>query len=406
MSARLENTLSGDLFEPFHIGDLLLANRMVMAPMTRNRADENGVVSAAMVTYYRQRASAGLIIAESSPIAAEAVGYPNTPGIYTDAQVSGWLRLTNAVHSAGGRIFLQLLHAGRISHPSLLPGNAIPVAPSPVRPIGQAVTPAGMRDFVTPRPLGTAEIPDVVQRYAQAAEKARRAGFDGVEVHAGNGYLLDQFLRDGSNHRTDEYGGDALNRMRLLNEVLDAVFAFWPAERVGVRLTPENSFNSMSDSDPQAHFAYFVEQLGRRRVGYLHILEGDMLKQKADIGAGFARLGADGRDSTIKPAAGYPRRAGRSAGPAGVNYAALRSAFTGPYIANNGYDLVRAQAAVRTGAADLVAFGTPFLANPDLVRRYRENLPLNTADPSTYYVGGETGYTDYPFFQRAEALAA
>lgn len=363
--------MPADMFEPFQLGDLTLANRMIMAPMTRNRALESGVVPPMMVTYYAQRASAGLIVTESVPVSAEGVGYPFTPGIHTDSQAASWLRLSNAVHSAGGHVFAQLQHCGRISHPSLLPGRATPVAPSPLRPEGQAVTYAGMQDFVEPRALEPRELPAIVAQYRHAADMARGAGFDGVEVHAGNGYLVDQFLRDGSNRRADAYGGSMQNRMRLLNEILDCVCTLWPARRVGVRLTPENSFNSMSDSNPQEHFGYFVEQLGRRGLAYVHMLEGDMMTQVRAI-----------------------------------DYGDLRSKFAGPYIANNGYDLRRAQAVVRGGGADLVAFGTPFLANPDLVRRYRENLPLNTADRSTYYGGGEIGYTDYPSFRRELAEAA
>ncbi|MFI2351071.1 alkene reductase [Streptomyces sp. NPDC019443] len=350
-----------DLFEPFALGDLKLANRMVMAPMTRNRADADGCIPELMVAYYRQRATAGLIVAESTTVSPQAVGYPFTPGLHTDAHVTGWRHLTDAVHAAGGHIFVQLQHCGRISHPSLLDG-ATPVAPSAMQPAGQAATYAGPQDFVTPRELGRDELPGIVAQFRHAAELAKHAGFDGVEVHAGNGYLIDQFLRDGSNHRSDAYGGSAANRMRLLNEVLDAVCAEWPAERVGVRLTPENSFNSMSDSDPQAHFEYFLGQLSPRGLAYAHILEGDMMTKTASI-----------------------------------DYRALRTRFAGVFIANNGYDVARARAAVHTGNADLIAFGTPFLANPDLVHRYRENLPLTAADPTTFYVGGEAGYTDYPF---------
>jgi N-ethylmaleimide reductase len=362
--------MSADLFAPFTLGDLTLANRMVMAPMTRNRADPNGVASPMMEAYYGQRASAGLIITESIPVSAQAVGYPCTPAIYTDTQAAGWLRVTDAVHSAGGRIFAQLQHCGRISHPSLQPDNAIPVAPSPLRPAGQAVTYCGMQEFVTPRALETSEIPRLVEQFQHGARMAKRAGFDGVEVHGANGYLVDQFLRDGSNHRSDVYGGSVENRMRLLNEILDAVCSEFPAHRVGLRLTPENSFNSMSDSDPQAHFNYFVAQLSARGLAYLHVLEGDMMAKASAL-----------------------------------NYRAFRTQFAGRYIANNGYDLAQAQAALAGGAADLVAFGMPFLANPDLVRRYRDNLPLNTADPATFYGGGEKGYTDYPFY-RSEYLAA
>ncbi|MBD0382072.1 alkene reductase [Paenibacillus sp. WST5] len=360
--------MSKDLFKPVQLGDLTLANRMVMAPMTRNRADANGVVPPMMVTYYQQRASAGLIITESVPVSPEAVGYPFTPGIYTDTQAASWLRVTDAVHSGGGRIFLQLQHCGRISHPSLLPGNVTPVAPSALRPEGQVFTYTGMHDFETPRTLETSEIPRIVEQFKRAAEMAKHAGFDGVEVHGANGYVIDQFLRDGSNRRTDAYGGSVPNRMRLLNEVLDAVCAVWPAQRVGVRLTPENRFNSMSDSNPQTHFAYFVEQLSPRGLAYVHVLEGDMMTKNSEL-----------------------------------DYRALRSKFAGPYIANNGYDLARAQTAVRSGTADLVAFGTPFLANPDLVRRYREGLPLNEADRATFYQGGGAGYIDYSFYLGGEA---
>lgn len=359
--------MPADLFEPFQLGDLTLANRMVMAPMTRNRADENGVVPPVTVTYYQQRASAGLVVTESVPVSPEGVGYPFTPGIYTDAHAASWRPVTDAVHSADGHVFVQLQHCGRISHLSLLPNNATPVGPSALRPAGQAVTYTGMQDFVTPRALDIREIPGIVAQFQRAAEMARRAGFDGVEVHGANGYIIDQFLRDGSNRRTDAYGGSVQNRMRLLNEILDAVCAVWPARRVGVRLSPENSFNSMSDSDPQAHFEYFVEQLSPRGLAYVHVLEGDMMTKVSAL-----------------------------------DYRALRSKFAGPYIANNGYDLVRSQTAVRSGAVDLVAFGIPFLANPDLVRRYRENLPLNAADLSSFYGGSEAGYTDYPFYRGEE----
>lgn len=359
------------LFAPFHLRDLPLANRMVMAPMTRNRADVDSAVPPLMVTYYEQRAGAGLIVTESTPVAPEGVGYPFTPGLFTDVQAASWQALTDAVHAAGSRVFVQLQHCGRISHPSLLPDHAAPVAPSAVRPSGQAITYEGLQDFVTPRELETHEIPDVVSQFQHAAELATRAGFDGVEIHAGNGYLVDQFLRSATNRRSDAYGGNVQNRMRLLNEILDAVCAVWPAERVGVRLTPENSFNSMADSDPQAHFGYVFDQLGRRGLAYVHVLEGDTTTKALEL-----------------------------------DYRSLRWKFGGPYIANNGYDLVRAQTAIRHGVVDLVAFGVPFLANPDLVRRYRQTLPLNAADPSTFYTGGETGYTDYPFHWGSETAAA
>ncbi|WP_412542913.1 alkene reductase [Longispora sp. K20-0274] len=360
--------MPADLFEPFPLGELTLSNRLVMAPMTRNRADRHGHVTPMMVTHYRQRATAGLIIAESTTVSPSAVGYPFTPGLHTPAHADSWRTLTDAVHTEGGRVFVQLQHCGRISHPSLLDG-ATPIAPSAIRPAGQAVTYDGMQDFVTPRALDTAEIGGIVEEFRRAAELARAAGFDGVEVHAGNGYLLDQFLRDGTNHRTDTYGGTAANRMRLLDEVLDAVIDVWPAGRVGVRLTPENSFNAMTDSDPQAYFAYVLQRLGERALAYVHVLEGDMATKTATL-----------------------------------DYRSLRDAYTGTVIANNGYDLTRARAAILTGAADLVAFGTPFVANPDLVRRFRDDLPLAEADPATFYGGDETGYTDYPAHQAKLAM--
>lgn len=363
--------MPADLFAPFQLGDLALANRMVMAPMTRNRAGADGIASPMMAAHYQQRASAGLIVTESSPVSSQAVGYPFTPGMHTDAHAAGWRRVVDAVHAVGGLLFVQLQHCGRISHPSLQPDGALPVAPSALRPTGQAVTYAGMQDFVTPRALDSGEVAGIVEQFQHAAEMARRAGFDGVEVHGANGYIIDQFLRDGSNHRTDAYGGSAPNRMRLLNEILDAVCTVWPAGRVGLRLTPENSFNSMADSDPQGHFEYFAGQLSPRGLAYLHVLEGDMLTKAS-----------------------------------AVDYRVLRARFSGPYVANNGYDLARAQSVLREGAADLVAFGVPFLANPDLVRRYRDGLPLNVADPSRFYGGGAAGYTDYPFYRGAESQVA
>lgn len=362
---------NASLFDPIAIGDLTLSNRIVMAPMTRNRADEQLVPPPIAVKYYSQRASAGLIITEASQVSPDGVGYPATPGIYTDEQVTGWRRVTDAVHKEGGHIFIQLWYCGRISHPSLLPNNATPVAPSAIAPEGDAFTYEGLQPFVTPRALATDELPDIVAQYRHAAEMASRAGFDGVEVHAANGYLLDQFLRDGSNQRDDQYGGSVENRMRLLNEVLDAVCELWPAHHVGVRITPENSFNSMSDSDPQAHCGYFVDQLNQRGLAYLHVLEGDMMTKSAS-----------------------------------VDYRALRDRFDAPYMANNGYDLARAKNALQKGDADMVSFGVPFLANPDLVHRFAHNLPLNEADQETFYGGDEHGYTDYPVYEEPEIKTA
>lgn len=355
--------MSEHIFDPYQLGDLTLANRIVMAPMTRNRAFEHGIVSPIMATYYQQRAGAGLIISESTVVSDQGVGYPFTPGMFDESQAESWRSVTDAVHDAGSRIFVQLQHCGRISHPSMQPGNAFPVAPSALKPEGQAVTYAGMQDFVEPRPLDAGEILSIVGSFRRAARLAKQSGFDGIEIHGANGYLIDQFLRDGSNLRTDEYGGSIENRMRFLNEILDAVGTVWPMNRVGVRLSPENTFNSMGDSDPQAHFSFIAARLSSRGLAYMHVLEGDMLTKTST-----------------------------------VDYHAMRSAFSGTYMANNGYDLARAQRALQDNAADLVAFGVPFIANPDLVRRYKENLPLTEADHETFYMGGEKGYTDYPFY--------
>jgi N-ethylmaleimide reductase len=363
--------MSDTLFSPLKVGDLEVANRMVMAPMTRNRADLNNAPHDLNATYYQQRATAGLIITEASQVSPEGVGYPATPGIYSEEQVTGWKKVVDAVHARGGRIFIQLWYCGRISHPDLLPNNQTPVAPSAIKPEGDAFTYEGLKPFETPRALETDEIKHIVSQYKHAATSAKQAGFDGIEVHAANGYLIDQFLRDGSNHRTDEYGGSVENRMRLLNEVLDAVCEIWPANRVGVRLTPENSFNSMSDSDPQNHFAYFISELSKRKLAYLHILEGDMMTKERN-----------------------------------VDYRALRDRFDGIYMANNAYDKQRAEQALANGDADLVAFGVPYLANPDLVYRYQNGLPLNEADQDTFYGGDEKGYTDYSFAEEKVATPA
>jgi N-ethylmaleimide reductase len=351
-----------DLFSTYTLDDIVLNNRMVMAPMTRNRADPDNAPTELTTVYYRQRASAGLIISEGSLIAANAVGYPSTPGIYSEKQVNRWSKVTEAVHEEGGRIFIQLWHCGRISHPNLLPGNATPAAPSAIRPRGEAVTHSGPQPFVEPHALRDDEITRVVAQYKNAAAMAQQAGFDGVEVHGANGYLIDQFLRDGSNTRTDEYGGNVANRMRFLNRVLDAVCEVWPSNRVGLRLTPENSFNDMSDSDPEKHFSYFISQLNNRELAYLHLLEGDMMNKQRKL-----------------------------------NYRILRNLYQGTYIANNAYDKQRAQDALANGDCDLVAFGVPFLANPDLVYRFQHDLELNMPDRDTFYGGGEKGYTDYPF---------
>lgn len=350
-----------DLFTPLLLGDLSMPNRIVMAPLTRNRAGTGNVPTALNVEYYTQRASAGLIITEASQISPQGVGYPATPGIHSDEQVAGWQQVTDAVHAEGGRIFIQLWHVGRISHPSLQPGNGQPVAPSAIRPEGEAVTYEGMQPFETPRALTLEEIPGLVRDYAAAAQRARDAGFDGVEIHSANGYLLDEFLRDGANVRTDSYGGGVENRMRLLEEVVSAVSEVWPANRVGVRLSPENQFNDIRDSQPQKTFNAVVDMLSGRQLAYLHVLEGNM--------AGGERL---------------------------VDYTELRRRFGGPYMANNSYTRASADQALQRGDVDMVAFGKLFIANPDLPERFARGAVLNEPNPETFYGGDAAGYTDYP----------
>ncbi|MDR2219863.1 MAG: alkene reductase [Methylobacillus sp.] len=348
-----------DLYTPVFLGGTELRNRIVMAPMTRNRAGENNVPTPLMAEYYAQRASAGLIITEAVPISVMAHGYPALAGIYTHEQAAGWKRVSDAVHAKDGKIYLQLWHVGRISHPSLLPNNAQPVAPSAIRPAGQAFTYTGLQDFTTPRVLETDEIPGVIEDYRKAAQYALDAGFDGVEVHSANGYLLDQFLRDGSNHRVDQYGGSIENRARLTLEVTTAVCDVWGADRVGVRLSPVNAFNDMHDSNPQALFNHVAEALSLYGLSYLHVTEMGSAEQAFD-------------------------------------FVQLRRCYKGNYMTNGGYDKTRGNAAIASGHADCVAYGVPFIANPDLVERFKADAPLNQADPDSFYGGTEKGYTDYP----------
>ena len=355
------NRNKNNLFSPISLGSLALPNRIIMAPLTRNRAGEDNVPQDINVEYYRQRASAGLIISEGSQISACGIGYPGTPGIHTDAQVAGWKRVTDAVHDQGGMIFIQLWHTGRISHSSLQPGHILPVAPSALKAAGQAMTYNGLQDFETPHALTLTEMPDIVTDYATAAHNAKAAGFDGVEIHAANGYLLDQFLRDSTNHREDAYGGDIDHRMRLLVEIIESSLAIWGDHRVGVRLSPENSFNDIKDSQPQQTFNAVAKKLSAYPLAYLHVLEGDMLT-----------------------------------GERHLDYLELRNCFTGLYMANNGYDLERGNKAIDQNHADMIAFGKLFIANPDLPERFAKNLPLNTPDQATFYGGDEKGYTDYP----------
>jgi N-ethylmaleimide reductase len=362
------------LFSPLYLGDLTLPNRMVMAPLTRNRALPDGDVPHQLnATYYAQRASAGLIISEGTQISPEGKGYIQTPGIYSDAQVTGWKTVTAAVHEAGGRIFAQLWHVGRISHVSLLPDGQAPVAPSPITANSQVFTASGFADVSDPRALETGEIARVVGDYRKAAENAKAAGFDGVEIHAANGYLLDQFLRDGTNKRDDAYGGTAENRTRFLAEVFEAVTGVFPAKRVGVRFSPFSSFNDIADSAPVATFSVAMARANDAGLGYVHLVEGET---------------GGPRD--------FPPNAIQT----------LRANFSGAYMANNAYDRQMAIDAVEKGDADLVAFGTLFIANPDLVERFRQDAPLNKPDPDTFYGGDAAGYTDYPKLEEATATSS
>ncbi len=361
-----------DLFDPAQLGPYRLRNRIVMAPLTRSRAQAGDVPSRLAPDYYRQRAGAGLIIAEATQISPQGKGYAWTPGIYDAAQVEGWRAVTGAVHGEGGRIFLQLWHVGRISHPSLQPGHALPVAPSAIAPNGKAFTETGFVPFVAPRALETDEIPGIVEEYRRAAKNALAAGFDGVEIHAANGYLIEQFLRDSSNKRTDRYGGSRENRVRFLLEVAEAVVGVWGGERVGVRLSPVSPSNDLGpDSDPEATYSHAVSALNAFNLVYLHVVEG---------------------------ATQGPREV-----PNGFDLQVLRRLFKGLYIANNGYDLALAIEARRRNLADLVAFGRPFIANPDLVERLRTGAPLHEIDRSTLYGGGAKGYTDYPTLSEERA---
>ena len=354
------------LLSPIKLGRYDLPNRIVMAPLTRNRAAAGNVPQTMNAEYYAQRASAGLIITEASQISPQGLGYPATPGIYSPEQVEGWKLVTQAVHQKGGRIFIQLWHVGRISHPSLQPNGELPVAPSAIAPAGMASTYTGEQPFVTPRALETDEIPGIIQQYRQAAENALAAGFDGVEIHGANGYLLDQFLQDGSNQRSDQYGGSIENRTRLLLEVTEAVVAVWGADRVGIRLSPNGTFNDMHDSDPAALFDYVVSALNRFELAYLHLVE--------------PRWTSPTPESDITAL-----KAGH-----------FRPLYHGTLITAGGYDRQQGNEVIAAGQADLVAYGRWFISNPDLPARFAQEAPLNAYDRSTFYGGDEKGYTDYP----------
>jgi N-ethylmaleimide reductase len=349
------------LHTPFQLGDLALPSRVVMAPLTRNRATPDTLSPTDLhVEYYRQRASAALIITEATQISQQGQGYLNTPGIYSGDQVEGWRKVTDAVHEAGGRIFLQLWHVGRVSHVSFQPGGVPPVAPSAIKADTMTFIAGGFAPVSEPRALEAEEIPGIVHDFFVAAENAKRAGFDGVEIHGANGYLIDQFLRDGSNKRTDAYGGSIENRVRFAVEVTEAVLRVWDRNRVGFRISPVAAASDMIDSNPTAVFEYLVRCLNALHIGYVHVNE------------------APAKDGSV------------------IDFAALRKHFHGPWIINSSYTRESAAKAITEGRTDLVAFGKLFIANPDLPRRFRENAPLNTPDQATFYGGDAKGYTDYP----------
>ena len=357
------------LFTPFTLGDLTLRNRVVMAPLTRSRAsDGTEAPNTLNAEYYRQRASAGLIIAEATQISQQGQGYLATPGIYSTEQVEGWRKVTKAVHDEGGLIFLQLWHVGRISHTALQPGGGAPVAPSAIAAKAHTYIKSGFVETSKPRALDSEEIPGIIRSYLNAAENAERAGFDGVELHAANGYLLDQFMRDGANKRQDAYGGSIDNRTRLTIEALLTLCRVFPKERVGIRLSPVSHANDLEDSDPTALYTYLVRELDALKIAYLHVIEGE------------------------------------TQGPRnlqGFDFPALRKSFNGAYMANNGYDGAMAAEAIDAGNADLVAFGRAFISNPDLPERLRQGAPLTPDDRDTWYGGDAKGYTDYPALAQA-----
>ncbi|PWC28300.1 alkene reductase [Teichococcus aestuarii] len=351
------------LFDPIRLGAIEAPNRIIMAPLTRSRATPDRVPTPMMRDYYVQRASAGLILSEATSVTPMGVGYANTPGIWSEAQVEAWKMITDAVHAAGGRIMLQLWHVGRISDPIFLDG-ALPVAPSAIQPAGHVSLVRPQRPYVTPRALETDEIPGIVAAYRRGAENAQRAGFDGVEIHGANGYLLDQFLQDSTNRRTDAYGGPVENRARLMLEVTDAAIGVWGADRVGMHLAPRADSHDMGDSDCLATFGYVARELGRRKIAFLFAREHEA-----------------------------PDRIGPQ----------LRTAFGGPFIANERFSPEQAAADLAEGRADAISFGLKFIANPDLPERLRQGAPLNEVNRDTLYAGGAEGYVDYPALEAAKA---
>ncbi|MBJ3761891.1 alkene reductase [Maribius pontilimi] len=360
-----------NLFSPIMMGGVELPNRVLMAPLTRNRAQSDGTPKDMAQIYYAQRASAGMILTEATQVCAMGKGYLDTPGIYTDDHVTGWKKITDAVHAQGGRIYMQLWHVGRISHVSLLPEGRKPLAPSAVRADQQTFTANGFEDCSEPEVMSVEQIRETIEHFRHGAEMAKKAGFDGVEVHAANGYLLDQFLKDGVNKRDDDYGGTPEKRMRIVSEIIDAVATVWPRDRIGVRVSPYGNFNDMSDSDPEAHFTPVYKMLSDKKLAYLHVVE--------------QFPGSETDDATMQ------------------SLKRLGDLYDGFIISNGGYTPEKASQAVALGHCHAVTFGRDFIATPDLPERIRTGVALNEPDPDTFYGGGEEGYIDYPFMDEIKA---
>jgi N-ethylmaleimide reductase len=358
------------LFDPYKLGAVTLTNRAVMAPLTRNRAVAGFVPNPLAIEYYGQRASAGLLVTEASQVSQQGQGYQDTPGIYSKEQIAGWRKVTDRVHERGGHIYIQLWHVGRISHTTLQANGGAPVAPSAVRAKGKTFVGGTFVDVSEPRALDLNEIPGIIESFKRASANALEAGFDGVEIHGANGYLLDQFAKDGANKRTDAYGGSIENRARLMLEVSQAVASEAGADRTGIRISPVTPANDISDSNPQPLFDHIVDQLNALKLVYIHVIEG-----------------ATGGPRDIAP----------------FDYDSLRKRFSGAYIANNGYDFKLATEVLEKNKADLIAFGKPFISNPDLVERLKLGAPLNDFDKATFYGGNAKGYTDYPVLGRQAA---
>jgi N-ethylmaleimide reductase len=364
------------LFSPFDLSGLLLKNRVVMAPMTRSRAGNERMPNSLMAEYYAQRASAGLIITEGAVISKQAIGWLNTPGIYSDDQTQAWKQIVDAVHAKGSKIFLQLWHCGRASHSSFHQEEGLPVAPSAVKLNGDYIhTPTGKQPYETPRALETEEIPGIVEDYRRAAGRAKSAGFDGVEIHAANGYLIDEFLQSKTNHRADRYGESLENRYRFLDEIVISISSVWASNRIGVHISPNGIYNDMGSPDFRETFLYVGEQLNRRKIAYLHVVDG--------LAFGFHELGAP------------------------MMLREIRGVFTGPLIGNCGYTRETAEAAIRRRDGDLVSFGRPFISNPDLVERFANRWPLNPpADMKVWYSFDKAGYTDFPGYRISRNISA